>query len=326
MFKKVLSAILMVCLCLIVMVGCESSKKDSNSTNTSATSVKVKNQDDPIILATMTDEESRIIGSMMKQVLEANGYLVDSRVGTFNNTTLARQSLMQKQVELSMDYTGRGMMFIKNVDIKKYQSDLKTAFETTKEADAKNGITWICYSKYNNTDGIAVSKKWAEENKIKTFDDFAKYINSGKEMKLAIAGEDSYAATAPTCLPGWEKAYGFKLSDKQVVVGVNDPKTMVANNTDGILACHTYTTAGTLEALDLVVIEDPKMVAPVYSPAPIALPDLLEKYPEIEGLMKQIFESLDAQKMMHMNKQLSVDGKSETDIAREYLKSSGILK
>ena len=323
MKKKLFALLLAISMCPTMLLGCEASQ--SSKTNTYTKKVEIKNEGDPIVFATMTDEESRIIGSMMQQVLEVNGYEVDSRVGTFNNTTLARQALMEKQIDLSMDYTGRGMMFIKDVDITKYQQDFETAFQTTKKADENNGIIWLTYAKYNNTDAIAVRKDWAEENKIVTMQDFSDYINNGNEMKLAIAGEDSYVVTTPTCLPGWENTYGFKLSDDQVVVGVNDPKSMVANNTDGILACHTYSTAGALDALDLVVLEDTKFVSPIYSPAPIASKEILEKYPELQTMFNSIFDSLNAETMIKLNEKLSVEGINESDIATDYLKEAGIL-
>ena len=97
--------------------------------------MEIKNEGDPIVIASMTDEESQIYGELIKQVLEANGYEVEaSGVGTYNNSTLPRQSLMEKQVDIVQDYTGRGMMFIKDVDPVLFQTDLETAFNTTKRS------------------------------------------------------------------------------------------------------------------------------------------------------------------------------------------------
>lgn len=331
MKKKVLSMLLCVTMAAALVIGCEG--KSSDDTDKEAASsdagetVEIKNEGDPIILASMTDEESQTYGEIVKQVLEANGYEVESSgIGTYNNTTLPRQSMLEGQIDLVIDYTGRGMMFIEGVDTALYQQDLETAFNTSKEADAKNGIAWLCYSPYNNTDGICVKKEWAEENNIKDFNDFAEYINNGGEMKLAIATENSYAATAPTCVPGWEEAYGFKLSDDQLVVGVSEPQVMVANGTDGIIAAHCYTTGGVLDALGLYVLEDPKLVAPVYSPALLAREEIAEKYPEIQEIMEPVFAAIDEDIIRDMNKRLSTDGEPAADIAAEFLQENGFVK
>ena len=142
-------------LSMAILAGCEGktaatqgSQSEVTGSGKTTQSADIKNPNDPIKLATMTDEEGRIVGAMMQQVLEYNGYKVDSKIGTFNNTTLVRQSLLQKQAELSIDYTGRGMMFIENVDVTKYQNSLEEAFQTTKEADEKNGIIWMCYAPF----------------------------------------------------------------------------------------------------------------------------------------------------------------------------------
>lgn len=320
MKSKFITLSMCVLLMGVALVGCGSKKQESSTK-------EVKNEGDPIVIASMTDEESQIYGELMKQVLEANNYAVDaSGVGTYNNSTLPRQSLMQKQVDIVQDYTGRGMMFIKDVDPKLYQTDLETAFKTTKDADAKNGLVWMCYSPYNNSDGICVKREWAEKNNIKDFNDFAKYINNGGEMKIAIATENSYVATAPTCIPGWEKTYGFKLKEDQVIVGTSDPQTMVAKGTDGIIASNCYTTGGALEALDLYVIKDPKYVSPIYSPSAVCTDEILKKYPEIKEILTPVFNAIDENTIRDMNKRLTADGENAADIASKFLKEKGFVK
>ncbi len=53
----------------------QSKTEDASSDKAEKTeSVETKNEGDPIILATMTDEEGQIYGELIKQTLEANGY------------------------------------------------------------------------------------------------------------------------------------------------------------------------------------------------------------------------------------------------------------
>ena len=313
--SKAIAIVLASAMATAMLTGCGSSK-----------TAEIKNEGDPIILATMTDDESQFFGEAMKQVLEANGYEVDSEgVGTYNNTTLPRQSLQEGEIDLTMDYTGRGMMFIKNVDMANYTKDLKTAFNTTKKADAKNKITWIAYAPYSNTDTICVSKEWAEKNNIKDYNDLAKYLKNGGEFKLALDPDYSYYLTTDTCLPGWEKTYGFELSDDQIVSGVTDPQSKVAEGTDGITACNSNGTSGLLDSLDLVNIEDPEVVAPIYSPAPVATDEILEKYPELEEILAPVFENMTEEKMCEYNKRYATDGESAADLAKEYLEDNDLI-
>lgn len=330
MKHKFISAMLCVVMLATLLIGCESGSggetEEETTPEAKQTEVEIKNEGDPIILATMTDEEGQFYGELIRQVLEANGYEVEgSGIGTYNNTTLPRQSLLEGQIDMTVDYTGRGMMFIEGVDPALYQTDLETAFNTTKEADAENGLVWLCYSPFNNTDGLCVRADWAEENGIEDFHDFADYINDGGEMKVAIATEYSYVATAETCIPGWEKAYGFKLSEDQMIVGVSDPQTMLSNGTDGIMACNCYTTGGAIEALGLYVIKDPEFVSPVYSPGPIVREEIAEEYPELQEILAPVFEAVDEDTIRHMNKRIQVDGENPADLAAEFIADQGLI-
>ena len=317
-FYKVLSVCMALVMSVSVLAGC--------SSNSSSSSTKETKNTETIKLATMTDDESQIFGEIMKQLLEAKGFKIDSTgVGTYNNTTLPRQSLQEGQIDITMDYTGRGMMFIDNVDTKNYTTDLKTAFNTTKEADAKNSISWIAYAPFNNTDTICVSKSWATEHNISDFNDLAKYINEGGEFKLAIDPDYSYYLTSETDIPGWEKTYGFKLSDSQVISGVTDPQSKVSAGTDGITACNCTGTSGLLDSLNLVNIKDPQIVSPIYSPAALIRTEVLEKYPELEEVLAPAFEKMTEEKMCEYNKRYATDGESASKIAKEYLQQEGLI-
>lgn len=313
---------------IFFLAGCESGGNDSSDTADSGeptedSSVEIVNEGDAIRLGTMNDEEGRILGSMMQLLLESNGYEVEPSVGQLvNNTTLMRSSIEQDQLDLSLDYTGRGLMFIEDVDSELYTQDEKTAFETSKEADEENGIIWLTYAPANNTDSLTVTQEFSEENGVSSLEDLATYINDGGELTLAIQSGYEYYTTAPTTLPGWEEAYGFEIPEENIIQGIADAKTALAGGTDGINIAGTNSTSGLVEALDLVILEDPKHVAPIYSPAPIASEGILEEYPELETMFNAMFESLDEATLVELNAQLEKEGTSEMDIAQNYLEEN----
>ena len=318
--KKSIIAIIMMCIGLIFLGGCQSAQNKENGADTSEKSTSQSDGDKVVKLGTMNDEEGRIIGQMMLQLLEDKGYEVKSTVGELaNNTTLMRTGIMEDQIDLSLDYTGRGLAFIDNPDVSKYQEDLQTAFETTKEADKANGVVWLTYAPFNNTDTLAITKEFSDKNNIKSYEDLATYVNDGGDIKVAVEAGYEYYATAESTIPGWEKAYGFKIPKENIVLGVNDAKTAIANNTDNFNVAATNATSGLIESLDLITLEDPKNVSPIYSPAAISTKGILEKYPELETMFNDLFASIDIETMMHLNRLLEESGQSEEDIAHDYL-------
>ena len=288
---------------------------------------EIKNEGDPIRLGTMNDEEGYILGSMMQLMLEHHGYEVEPKVGQLvNNTSLMRSSLMEDQLDLSLDYTGRGLMFIDGVDQELYRKDVETAYETTRAADEENGIIWLTYAPAVNTDSLSVTRQFSEDNQVKSLEDLATYINDGGEVKVAIQSGYEYYTTAPTTIPGWEEAYGFEIPESNIVTGIADAKTALAQGTDGINVAGTNTTNGLAKALDLVILEDPKHVAPIYSPAPIASKAILETYPELETIFNKMFESLDEETLVELNSHFEEQGLSEMDIARQYLEDNNYFE
>ncbi len=80
MKRKLASMLLCTALAASLATGCEGKSEESKTEDASSDkaekteSVETKNEGDPIILATMTDEEGQIYGELIKQTLEANGY------------------------------------------------------------------------------------------------------------------------------------------------------------------------------------------------------------------------------------------------------------
>jgi osmoprotectant transport system substrate-binding protein len=161
---------------------------------------------------------------------------------------------------------------------------------------------------------------------IKTLEDFSRYVNSGGRVK--IAGSEEFVSR-PDALPAFEKAYGFKLSKEQMIIlsGGNTAQTekAAAEGTDGVNVAMAYGTDGALAALGLWVLEDTKGVQPVYQPAPIIRSDVLEKYPEIEDILKPVFKSLDLVTLQTLNAKIAIEGQDASTVARNYLESSGLL-
>ena len=78
--------------------------------------------------------------------------------------------------------------------------------------------------------------------------------------------------------------------------------------------------------LDLVVIEDPLSIPPVYEPSAIVRGEVLEKYPEIKTIIEDVFATLNLVNLQEMNKKVIVDGLSPRDVAEQHLKDNGIIK
>ena len=130
-------------------------------------------------------------------------------------------------------------------------------------------------------------------------------------------------------LLGYEEAYGFKLTNDQIIslASGNTAEMLkaLAESTNDVNASLVYGTDGALDKLNLVVLEDPKHIPPVYLPAPVIRKAVLDVYPEIETILKPIFESLTLEALQSLNAKVAYDGEDATMVAENYLKDNGFL-
>jgi osmoprotectant transport system substrate-binding protein len=281
---------------------------------------------DPVVVASKIDTEGALLGNMIVQVLENAGIAVENRT-EFGTTAVIRKAIMSGEIDIYPEYTGNGAFFYDGSDSTVWK-DLEAGYETIKKLDYDAGqVVWLRPAPANNTWAIAVRQDLADMEGMKTLSDLADYVNGGGKVKLA--GSEEFVSR-PDSLPAFEAAYGFHLEKDQLLIlsGGNTATTEKAagRGTDGVNLAMAYGTDGQLAALGLMVLEDNMMVQPVYAPAPIIRETVLNGIPEIEDLLKPVFESLDGPTLQRLNSSIAVEGREAASVAREYLKTAGFIK
>ncbi|MEW6550184.1 MAG: glycine betaine ABC transporter substrate-binding protein [Spirochaetota bacterium] len=290
----------------------------------SGVSCAVDKTKNAVIVASMIDSEGALLGKMIVALLESKKIPVVDKT-EFGTPDVLRRALEAGEVHLVVDYTGSGQYYHEGQDSAIW-SDPKAGYEKTKELDAKKGIVWLTPAPANNTEALAVKKEFAEKTGIKDLPGLAAYINQGGAVKLICA--QSFADN-PLGLLGLEAAYGFKLDKSQLVLlssgNTAEMLKALSEGTNGINVSLVYGTDGALDNLNLLVLEDPKSIPPVYLPAPVVLETKLKKYPKIAETLAPVFESLDLQTLQKLNAQIAFGGKAAADVAKEYLREKGFL-
>ncbi len=87
-----------------------------------------------------------------------------------------------------------------------------------------------------------------------------------------------------------------------------------------------FSTDGRIAAFGFVNLVDDKSFFPVYNPVPVVRKEILDKYPEIEGILKPIADNLTTEEMQQLNKAVDVDHKPVHDVAMDWLKSKNLIK
>ena len=282
----------------------------------------------PIRVGSKIDVEGPILGQIILQTLEANGFKVEDLTRT-GATKVVRQALLDGQIDAYPEYTANAVLVFhgdQKVDPSVLQSADKT-YQTAKTEDAAVGVTWLKPAPANNTWAVALPKKFADQNKIASLADLATYVNGGGTFK--IVGSQEFF-TSDVAFPAFEKAYGFTVKPAQeIALATGDTavtEKAAATGAQGANAAMAYGTDGTLAALDMVVLEDPRGAQPIYQPAPTFRSEVIKKYPEIPGILDPVFAKLDLPTLQKLNKEVAVDGKDAKTVATAWLSSEGIVK
>jgi osmoprotectant transport system substrate-binding protein len=280
---------------------------------------------DKIVVASKIDTEGALLGNMIAEVLEHAGLPVENKI-SLGPTKIVRTAITSGEVDIYPEYTGNAGFFF-GVDSDPAWKNAAQAYEKAKSLDAANKIVWLAPAPANNTWAIAVRKDLAEANKLKTMDDFGKWVAGGGKVKLAGSAE---FVESPAALPDFQAAYGFKLTADQLLVlsGGDTAATekAAAEQTSGVNAAMAYGTDGQLAALGLVVLTDTKGVQAVYEPAPTVRAAILDKYPKIKDLLEPVFKSLSLETLQTLNAKIAVEGEDAKKVAHDYLTEKGFLK
>tara|TARA_B100000614_G_scaffold116367_1_gene104483 strand:+ start:213 stop:1175 length:963 start_codon:yes stop_codon:yes gene_type:complete len=278
----------------------------------------------PITVASKIDTEGSLLGYMMVHVLENDGFSVDNQV-EFGPTDVIRRAITSGEIDIYPEYTGNGAFFFDEAGTPVWK-DFDAGYERVKQLDMQNNnLVWLTPADANNTWAIAVRSELADAG-VTTMDDIGPWIADGNSFKLAASEE---FVSRPDVLPAFEDAYGFQLNQEDLLVfsGGNTATTMqaAARNQDGVNAAMAYGTDGQLAALGLQVLDDTKGVQPVYRPAPVVREEVYDQYPEIEELLRPVFESFDREILQDLNASIAVEGRSAEVVAEEYLRDNGFI-
>jgi osmoprotectant transport system substrate-binding protein len=265
--------------------------------------------------------EQFILGSMYAQALDANGFNGVAKLN-LGSEQIADKALQNGQIDLYPEYTGTAL--VATVDYKGNPADLNTPQETYEAAkkgyaERSPADTMLTPAPFNNTYGIFVRTSVAEDMGLTNMDELAEA--SGDLTFISYSQfqnrSDGY--------PNMQKNY--PALDFQEIKIVNELGLRYSGleSGDGDVGVG-FTTDGQLTSDQLVVMKDPKSIWPFYYPAPVVRSDVLEKHPEIRGILNEVSASLSVETMRELNGQVDLDQEDPEDVARQHLEDEGIIE
>lgn len=266
------------------------------------------------------DNEGAVLGQIVLQVLRREGIPVTDRT-QLGPTSIVRRALVNGDLDVYPEYTGNASFFFHREADPAFR-DAARAYALASSLDqAANHLVWLHPAPADNHWAIGVRADVAKANRLRTLDDFARWVNGNGRVYLAGSAE---FVESDAALPAFQAAYGFRLrGDQLLVLAGGDTSATIkaaAEGTSGVNASMVYSTDGALAMTGLVVLEDPRHVEMVYQPAPVVREQVLKRYPVMRDALERAFRPLTVEVLQHLNARTQIDGEDASKVAADYLR------
>jgi osmoprotectant transport system substrate-binding protein len=264
--------------------------------------------------------EQLILGAIMGIAFEAAGAEVLDRTG-IQGSIGAREAVKSGDADAMYEYTGTAWITYQGntepID------DPHKQWQAVRDADLRNGVTWLPPATLNNTYALATNARNAAKYRTKTLSDVAALAKSDpKAVTLCVESE---FASREDGLPGMQKEYGMSLPAGNITK--MDTGIIYTQASKG--ACtygEVFTTDGRIKAMNLTTMEDDKRFFPNYNAAPEINSKSLEKYPQMAEILAPITKKLNNAVARELNSKVDVEGQDPHEVAKDWLIAEGFVK
>ena len=274
-------------------------------------------QDVKLTVAAKDFTEQLILGNMFSTVLAAAGAKVTNLTnipGSFG----ARHAMVSGQADVSPEYTGTGWInYLGNENPVKGE---EAQYQAVRDADAKNGLTWLPPAPMDDTYAFAIRESEAQRLGITKLSDLTKLAKND----LTFCVESEFASRNDGFVP-MLKTYGLTQSQLGRVTNL-DTGVIYTATADG--QCNfgeVFTTDGRIPGLKLRVLEDDKAFFPHYNLSAVVSSKTLEAHPELADIFGRVSPKLTNEVMLDLNAKVDTGGEDPAIVARDWLIQEGLL-
>ncbi|RWR03582.1 glycine/betaine ABC transporter substrate-binding protein [[Pantoea] beijingensis] len=276
----------------------------------------------PLTLATKNFTEQHILSAITVMWLQHKGFEVDPKTNLA--TTIGRNAMVNKQIDMTWEYTGTSLIIFNHIE---QRMPPEEAYQTVKKLDAKVGLVWLDPAPMDNTYAFAMRRDRAEKEHISTMSELVarvEQIRKDDPENNWMLGLDLEFSGRSDGMKPLQKAYGFALDRPQI--RQMDPGLVYNAIRDGFVdAGLIYTTDGRVKGFDIKVLKDDKGFFPSYAVTPVVRKEVLDANPGLAEAFNQLSPLITNEVITDLNKRVDIDHQSPQQVARDFLKSTGLL-
>jgi osmoprotectant transport system substrate-binding protein len=265
--------------------------------------------------------ESKLMGEIYAQALEANGYTVQRNLG-LGTRAVSAAALETGSIDLKPEYIGSGLAYYKGT-----ATGDPAANEAALQAiltGKGGGITVLNFSPAQDQNAFVVRKDTATQFNLTKMSDTTAIQN---QLKWGLATD---CPTNPVCAAALKTAYGLAPTNVTLLDACSTPmaQALVKKTIDVGELCSTQPD---IAVNGFVVLQDDKQTQPADNIAPLIRNDYLAKLSDsdktaFESLLNSVSAKMDTATLTSLGTEISVQNKDVAAVATEWLKANGFVK
>jgi osmoprotectant transport system permease protein len=273
--------------------------------------------EDAIVISGKKWTEQYILPYILSEYIqEKTDYPVVVKDG-IGETPILTEAIKKGDIDMYVEYTGTGLLTVLKG---KYDPGMnpEAIYDTVKKGyDKKYDLQWMSPLGFQNTYTVALNKETYDRLGVKTISEL-----SPKSNEVTFGAPTEYFEREDGYDP-FVKTYDLKFKDKRSI----DPNLMYTAVKEGeVDAISAFTTDGRITRFNLQMLEDDKKFFPPYDAVPIVRGDTLEKYPDLEKVLKELQGIISEEDMQEMNARVDIDKEDPEKVAKDFLKKKGLIK
>jgi osmoprotectant transport system substrate-binding protein len=269
-----------------------------------------------VVVGSADFPESKIIGEIYAQALEANGFTVGRQFGIGSRETYI-PAVRDHSIDLIPEYTGNLLQYFDP----KTKATSPDAVELALFRALPGDLSILTPSPAEDKDTVAVSEATAQKWNLKTIADLAAH---SPEVKF---GAPSEFLNRTEGLPGLKKNYGLDVSPNNFVA-ISDgggPATVRALVDGTVTAADIFSTSPAIPQNKLVVLEDPKNNFLAANVVPLVSSQ--KKSDQLKTVLDAVSAKLTTEALIELNSAVSGNaGVNADDAARKWVQDNGFNK
>jgi len=300
-----------------LLAGCAGDDLASDNDESTSGSSGGAGEGTSVVIGSQSFDEAALVTAMYQQVLEAEGYQVETRLV---DTRPIYLNEMPDAVQIAPEYVA-GIIDQLNTDANGPDAKPLSTSEAQETIDAgaslleEKGITLLEPSPAFSANGYFTSKEFSDSEGVTKLSDL-----EGQQVTLAAA-PDCKGRT--DCEKGLVDTYGIDI--KLEPLGYASTETFQAVLDGEAQLGQTSTLDGTLEDQGLLLLEDDKGIQPAQNLIPAVSTEFLDAHPDIEAPLNDLMAALDNDTLGQLLVSVQIDREQPADVAQEFLESEGLL-